>query len=280
MKTSLHARLLGLTAIFAAMLDAPLSTCLAQGSLTPPGPPGPMMKTLEQVEPRFPIFTFGTNLTVSGSYYVTTNLFSGTNANDAINIRTNVRNITIDLNGFTITSTNAASGSPAGVRISEATNIVIRNGQFSGFDRGIRAEGQVYGIVVENIHVQGCRRAGIEANTFPVCTITVRNCVVEGIDGAGEGANVSVDGIVLLNCTGVVDSCVVRDITAVGSGASTCINASFTTNTFINNNFLSNAEVGLRASGSGTRVYYRNNLTAGCPTPFSVVGAVDRGGNF
>src|SRR5437588_6104511 len=119
----------------AASLNLHLTT-FAQGSLTPPGAPAPIFKTLSQVEPRFPISDFQTNLTVSGSYYLITNLFSGTNSNDAINIRTNMHDITIDLNGFSIISTNPpGSDSPVGIRISEATNIVIRNGQFSGFDR-------------------------------------------------------------------------------------------------------------------------------------------------
>src|SRR5207245_770751 len=103
-----------------------------------------------------PISDFQTNLTLPGSYYLITNLFSGTNSNDAINIRTQIDNITIDLNGFSIISTNPAGAfSPVAVRISEGTNIVIRNGQIRGFDRGIRAEGLFYGIVVENVHVHG-----------------------------------------------------------------------------------------------------------------------------
>jgi hypothetical protein len=274
----------GVTFLAFVTLNLPLSSCFAQGSLTPPGAPAATFKTLTQVEPRFPISDYQTNLTIPGSYYLTTNLFSGNNSNDAINIRTNVSNITIDLNGFSIICTNPAGGaSPVGVRISEGTNIVVRNGQFSGFDRAIRAEGLFYAVVCEDLHVRGCRRAGIEGNGVvgdATQTITVRNCVVESVDGTGEATNVSVDGMVFLNCTAVVDSCVVRDIVAAGTGASSCINASFATNTFINNNYLSNADVGLRTSGSGTRVYYRNNLTAGCGTPFSVAGAVDRGGNF
>src|SRR6266567_4135698 len=138
---------------------------LAQGSLTPPGAPGPTFKTLSQVEPRFPISDFQTNLTISGSYYLVANLFSGTNSNDAITIRTNMHDITIDLNGFSIISTNPPGpDSPVGIRISEATNIVIRNGQFSGFDRSVRAEGKCYGIVVDRVHAQYCHRAGIEMN--------------------------------------------------------------------------------------------------------------------
>jgi len=281
---SIRAILILTTPLLFAAIAPRLSTALAQGSLTPPGAPAPTFKTLSQVEPRYPIFTYQTNLTVSGSYYLTTNLFSGTNGNDAINIRTNVNNITIDLNGFTIISTNPAGlDAPVGIRISAATNIVIRNGQFSGFDRAVRSEFS-RGVVVENIHAHGCRRAGIEADGSlgdpTASTIVVRNCVVEGVDGTGEGANVSCDGIVILGCTAVVDNCVVRDIIAVGTGASSCINASSPTNTFINNNYLSGADVGLRMSGGGTRVYYRDNLTAGVGTSFSGTGGVDRGGNF
>ena len=280
---NIHHRLVLLSLICASALVPQLSI-LGQGALNPPGVPAPTFKTLSQVEPRFPISDFQTNLTIPGSYYLTTNLVSGTNSNDAINIRTNVNNITIDLNGFSIISTNPAGGaSPVGVRISEATNIVIRNGQFFGFDRAVRAEGLFYGIVVENVHAHRCRRSGIEADGVvgdATQTITIRNCVVESVDGTGEGASVSCDGMVLLSCTAVVDSCVVRDITGVGAGSSSCINASSPTNTFINNNFLSNADVGLKMSGGGSRVHYRNNLTAGCGTPFSGTGGVDRGGNF
>jgi hypothetical protein len=241
-------------------------------------------KTLQGIPQRFPISTYGTNLTVPGSYFLTTNLYSGASTGDGINIRTNINNITIDLNGFGIFNTNAPSGaSPVGVRISAATNIVVRNGQMSGMDRGVRAEGLFYGIVVENIHVSNVTRAGIEGNGVAgdaSQTMTVRNCVIEGVDGTGEGTNVSVDGIVVLNCTGLVDNCVVRDITSVGVGTATCIDAISATNTFVNNNYLSRAQVGLSISGGGTRVYYRNNLTAGCATPFSSNGGVDRGGNF
>jgi hypothetical protein len=260
-----------------------VSPVFSQGSLTPPGAPAPTFKTLSQIEPRFPISDYQTNLTIPGSYYLVTNLFSGTNSNDAINIRTNVHDITIDLNGFAIINTNGAGGSsPVGVRISEGTNIVVRNGQFVGFDRAVRAEGLFYGIIVDNIHVRGCRRSGIEGNGVVgdmSQTITIRNCVIENNDGTGEATSVSVDGITLLNCSAVVDSCIIRDIVPAGTGVGSCIDAITCTNTIINNNFFFNSDVGLKASGSGTRYYYRNNLAAGCATPFSVSGGVDRGGN-
>jgi hypothetical protein len=269
--------------VLASIIEFP-SLIFAQGSLTPPGAPGPAFKTLSQIEPRYPISDYQTNLTLPGSYYLTTNLFSGTNNNDAINIRTQINNITIDLNGFSIICSNTvASASPVGVRISNATNIVVRNGQLTGFDRGIRAEGLFYGIVIDNLHIRDCTRAGIEGNAnvgTSYQTITIRNCVIEGVDGTSEAANVSVDGLALLNCTALVQNCVIRDIVPAGTGIGSCIDGQSCTNTFFDNNFLGNADFGIKTVGSGTRYYYRNNLTAGCATPFNVVGGVDRNGNF
>src|SRR5580765_6573426 len=82
----------------------------AQGSLTPPGAPAPTMKSLaqlgtnilqvsnlvaqvnnalQQIDTRYAISDFHTNLTLPGSYYLAANLLAGTNATDGINIRTN-----------------------------------------------------------------------------------------------------------------------------------------------------------------------------------------------
>ena len=108
MKTKI--KLAALTLILST-INLPLSTIHAQGSLTPPGAPAPTMKSLAQIEPRTPISSAPFTISVPGSYYLTTNVT--VSAGDAIIIAAN--NVTLDLNGFTISSTRPVAATDSAI---------------------------------------------------------------------------------------------------------------------------------------------------------------------
>jgi hypothetical protein len=88
----------------AVLLTVSAAFVFGQGDLTPPGAPAPTMKTLTQVEPRTPIISLPFTASQPGSYYLTANLSS-----TAGGIRITAADVTIDLNGFTITGPGAGS---------------------------------------------------------------------------------------------------------------------------------------------------------------------------
>jgi Right handed beta helix region len=156
-----------------------------QGSLTPPpGAPGPTMKTLDQVEARTPLSppiapaTLPIIISSGGSYYLTGNVTapSGYTGN-GITVNSNVSNVTIDLNGFTLTG---VSGSGAGVFIGNG-NVTIRNGTVRNWSK--------YGIdgtLVSNVRVEDIRAisnalAGIAIDVNGV----VSHCVADSNSGRG-----------------------------------------------------------------------------------------------
>lgn len=161
----------------------PASFLLAQGSLTPPGVPVPTMKTLDQVEARTPI-SGATTISTPGSYYLTGNI--NVASGNGINITTD--NVTLDLNGFTISST-ASAPSGNGVNINGLrSHVTIRNGNIRGtttfaagaFTTGGFASGISNTILASaNLHVSEVKISGV-ANSgidFVLATPDSRNVV-------------------------------------------------------------------------------------------------------
>ena len=173
--TKFHIAALALALL--STLSSQPSTCLAQGSLTPPGAPAPTMKSLAQIEPRTPISSAPFTINVPGSYYVTTNLTVATG--DAITIATN--GVTLDLSGFTISST-AARVTGTGILLNpNVQDISILNGFIrggvtnngygvydgSGFAHGIfYSNDQPRNVLVWRVSVSGCRYHGINLSTI------------------------------------------------------------------------------------------------------------------
>jgi hypothetical protein len=209
MKTKLNHQLVAAVGLLFTLALQP-STLLAQGSLTPPGAPAPTMKTLQQVEPRVPISSAPFTISQPGSYYLTTNLT--VSGGDAITIATN--GVTLDLNGFTISSTtNPASGTAVLIG-SGLRNIAIQNGHIQGgvtnngsgvfsgpgFGYGIYYSGSApQNVRVSGVSVSGCQYHGIYVGDG--ASTTVENCVVRTVGSYGIVAS-TIRGCVALDCGG------------------------------------------------------------------------------
>ena len=180
----------------------------AQGSLTPPGAPGPMMKTLAQVEPRTPITNVPYTVTQPGSYYLTTNL---TSTGDGVTIRTN--GVVVDLMGFALAG-DRGSGD-YGIYVDGTNNapiggVVVRNGILRNFDSGIRANG-CQGGRFEGLAISGNAQAGIWLyGTYGGCSGNV-------ISDCAIGGNTK-DGVNFYGWKGACDGNAVVDCAITGNG--------------------------------------------------------------
>ncbi|MBI5387521.1 MAG: right-handed parallel beta-helix repeat-containing protein [Verrucomicrobia bacterium] len=171
--------LVALLALFSTLIPQ-LSTCLAQGSLTPPGAPAPTMKTLTQIEPRTPVGTATTpgdslssyRIAQPGAYYLTTNL---TGVSGRIGIGIDSDNVTLDLNGFALIGVTGSSIGIAVMGIGH-TNISVRNGAIQGWgDYGMNM-GAGHGCTYRDLRLSqniGGLRAG-SASVITAC-VAIRN---------------------------------------------------------------------------------------------------------
>ncbi|HEU5395723.1 MAG TPA: right-handed parallel beta-helix repeat-containing protein [Verrucomicrobiae bacterium] len=163
---------IGIAATLVLTFSIQLPSAFGQGSLTPPGPPAPTMKSLDQIEPRMPVSVLPFTITNAGSYYLTTNL-AGISGANGINIATN--QVTLDLNGFIL---KGVPGSLDCIQVvGDRTNITVRNGTITGWGgNGVNAS--AYNLTCEELTIGPCAGSGI-ACPYPgarVSRCTVRSC--------------------------------------------------------------------------------------------------------
>jgi parallel beta-helix repeat protein len=160
-----------------ALLPAAVATSFAQGLLTPPGPPGPTMKTLQQVEPRTPISSLPFTITESGSYYVTTNLDGGA----GLGLMIGNSQVSVDLMGFEL-----AGGTGSGILVSGArSNLWIRNGTLRGWSGWGMNVFLASGCTVENVRFSANGSTTTVGGLRLGSSSVVRNCSADRNTGPG-----------------------------------------------------------------------------------------------
>jgi hypothetical protein len=161
-----------------AVLLLPPCSSFGQGPLPPPGPPAPTMKTLDQVEARTPLAGGATPISVgSGSYYLTSNVTISISDHG---IAVTGSNVTIDLNGFTLTG--PGSGSTSGIYLNGGvSNVTITNGTIRNWgSHGINALGN------PNLHAEKLRVISNSGNGIAAdVNAEIVNCVAESNVGVG-----------------------------------------------------------------------------------------------
>jgi hypothetical protein len=155
----------GFGLLLLSALNSQLSTAHAQGSLTPPGAPAPTMKSLAQIEPRTPISTAPFNISTSGSYYLTTNL----TVSSGLAVSIGANGVTLDLNGFTLASTEPGATSFGIVIFGSSSDVAILHGHIRG---GVTNNGSgtfsgpgfgygIYGPTAKSVQVTGVSVSGV-----------------------------------------------------------------------------------------------------------------------
>lgn len=246
---------------------AGLSSLLGQGTFPPAGAPTePVMKTLQQIEPRTDVLKLAASapyiITSPGSYYLTGNISVTTG--HAIVIASD--NVTLDLCGFSVLS---APGNTDGNAINvdfSRRQLTIRNGniagepgQGAGFQNGIYSSFVITQVLVSDLQVSQVAGNGIFLDNQGVA----ERCTLSGVGATGIVAEVVRDCSVVSIGT-AIDAKTVANCTGKSTGAGTGIKsqiATDSTGTAVSGTGLQ-AETATRCTGTSTSGFGLRSLNA------------------
>ncbi len=197
----------------------------------PPGPVGPTMKTLVEVEPRSPISLLPITISEPGSYYLTQNL-TGTTGSDGIVIAAD--DVTVDLNGFSLIG---VPGTLSAVAVPVAhVNLTLRNGTIrdwggaviDGLDRAansrvteLRVQYMGGGIALgDRSLVTACIVNTIGTGVNVGSNSIIQNCSITSSGSMGIWLAGTVENVSILDC--VVSNCG-NDGIRVAGGSRNCV---------------------------------------------------------
>jgi len=225
-------------------------------------------------------FTIGT----SGSYRLTGNLTVPASTN-GINVTAN--NVTIDMNGFSITGPGSTSGLVNGVSASGIADVTVENGTITGMGlaivlgnfgivRNVHADKNGFGIDVgDNSVVEGCTANNSTANYGIACSNgcsisgnTANNNTDEGIYCSGSGCQITGNTAngnpnVGIDCNS--NACVISGNTVLGNPVLGI--ACFGSGCLISGNTVVNSAQGIEAGDTTTG--YSNNVLKNTANFFS-----------
>lgn len=251
------------------------SLCHAQGTFPPAsGPAVPIMKTLDQIEPRKPVApspaipVAGPHLTITqpGSYYLTGNVtVASGNA-----ILVTASDVTLDLNGFRVGGVPNTASSATAIRIFDANNVTVKNGTIGDIGYGIIALGNGFnshGQRFENLNFSQCYIYGISFSSSSYGSL-VSACIFSKIGNTTSGLTPAA----IVDSTGGirVQDCAIGEVTSIVAG-DPATGISGAPGSFYLNNSIANCKTGI------FRGKYKDNLFFNCTT--TIASGTDAGGN-
>ena len=253
---------------------------MAQGGLVPPTAPGPIFKTLNQIEPRTPVESLPVGggarhqITLPGSYYLSSNLVAGA-GQAGIVITTN--DVTLDLNGFTMYG--VTNRTAIAVASTATSGLTVRNGQLKNWNYGINFQ-IVSNVVIEDLGIScvpgGSFRYGINSGVRS----EVKRCAVAGATGTGCTAiNVDDESVVEASQVSASERGIVvgNGCRVEGSAARNCLGGEGifgVRGCIVRNNYVEGCDGGIRVTAQS--IVADNLATSGPGNGFYAAGSYNR----